>query len=346
MASETWASLESAADPQGGPFTDDIAMDDVNDSVELAPLSTFGSDAISVADPPGSRSSQVAAGDGSSSDTESDSTANDEEQQRRRLPRPQWPPSFCCPITQEPMHDPVVAMDGHSYESAVISEWLREHQTSPVNGDRLASKVLVRNVALRNAMAEWDELVRQTSGAAGAEPEPESEPEPEHEHSGATDQPSASNVLQLDVESNDPSDRRGAIVFEPQTEWEDLAARRRQRSTRTGGPGGGRTHGWLNRACMLLMMCSLALACYTMYVEDPWDPDQFPPGGGGGGGGDDPHHRPPPAPPQPRCFECLSEGCCPRCPPPWERHWFAPVSRLRPAAAIHICFVSFYVARE
>eukprot|EP01046_Picozoa_sp_COSAG06_P076538 COSAG06_NODE_24471_length_661_cov_10.720641_1_plen_69_part_01 len=69
-------------------------MDDVNDSVELAPLSTFGSDASIVADPPGSRSSQVAADDGSSSDTESDSTANDEEQQRRRLPRPQWPPSF------------------------------------------------------------------------------------------------------------------------------------------------------------------------------------------------------------------------------------------------------------
>ena len=71
------------------------------------------------------------------------------------LSQERWPPSFCCPITQEPMHDPVVAMDGHSYEANVISEWLRTHHTSPVNGDRLASKVLVRNVALRKAMSEW-----------------------------------------------------------------------------------------------------------------------------------------------------------------------------------------------
>ena len=87
-----------------------------------------------------------------------------------------WPPSFCCPITQEPMHDPVIAMDGHSYESGVIGEWLRTHHTSPVTNERLASKVLVRNIALRNAMAEWDALVR-----SGAEPEPEPEAEAEAE---------------------------------------------------------------------------------------------------------------------------------------------------------------------
>jgi hypothetical protein len=75
-----------------------------------------------------------------------------------------YPPSFLCPITQEPMNDPVIALDGHSYECAAIRHWFREHQTSPVTNERLRSTLLLRNFALRNAMAEWQALALQ-SGA-------------------------------------------------------------------------------------------------------------------------------------------------------------------------------------
>ncbi len=30
------------------------------------------------------------------------------------------------------MRDPVVCADGHSYERAVIEEWLQDHDTSPL----------------------------------------------------------------------------------------------------------------------------------------------------------------------------------------------------------------------
>ena len=33
--------------------------------------------------------------------------------------------------------DPVIAADGHTYEKAAITEWLQEHQTSPVTGETL-----------------------------------------------------------------------------------------------------------------------------------------------------------------------------------------------------------------
>jgi hypothetical protein len=273
---------------------------------------------------------------GMSSDTDSDdSSANSGGSTPRGcesfLRQEQWPPSFCCPITQEPMHDPVVAMDGHSYESAVISEWLRTHHTSPVNGNRLASKVLVRNIALRNAMSEWNELLHNppsgaptkagvaesrtnascSGGVAAPGPDPEPEPEPEPEPQPGAE-PRGEEVLS--PQDSTPSDvhatnLRGPIVFEPQSEWEDLAATRRQRSMRTGGAG-NLNHHWLNRVCMLLMMVALGLACWTMYVYDPWDP--FPP---------DPE---PPPPDHSTCRDCISAGCCSPCPPPWEKHWYPP----------------------
>ena len=33
------------------------------------------------------------------------------------------PPDFICPITQEIMRDPVIALDGHSYERTAITQW-------------------------------------------------------------------------------------------------------------------------------------------------------------------------------------------------------------------------------
>lgn len=67
--------------------------------------------------------------------------------------------SFKCPITQEPMRDPVTTADGQSYERASIAAWFqRGRRTSPLTNNPLESLVLTENVALRGAIAEFELL--------------------------------------------------------------------------------------------------------------------------------------------------------------------------------------------
>ncbi|CAI5991117.1 unnamed protein product, partial [Closterium sp. NIES-64] len=49
----------------------------------------------------------------------------------------------------ERMSDPVVAADGFTYERSSIEEWLKTHDTSPVNGQPLPHKFLTPNNTLR-----------------------------------------------------------------------------------------------------------------------------------------------------------------------------------------------------
>ena len=65
------------------------------------------------------------------------------------------PHAFLCPITCDLMDRPAVAADGHSYELEAITRWLETKNTSPCTGAPLHTAVLVPNVALRNAIAEW-----------------------------------------------------------------------------------------------------------------------------------------------------------------------------------------------
>jgi hypothetical protein len=59
-----------------------------------------------------------------------------------------------CPITHELMEDPVVTADGHSYDRASITRWLRNSDKSPTTGLRLPHKSLVANNVLRNIIRE------------------------------------------------------------------------------------------------------------------------------------------------------------------------------------------------
>ena len=73
------------------------------------------------------------------------------------------PPSFLCPISQELMLDPVTCTDGHSYDRRYIVTWLAENNTSPATGLPLSSRVLIPNIALRNAIDEWEDAQHQPS---------------------------------------------------------------------------------------------------------------------------------------------------------------------------------------
>jgi hypothetical protein len=65
------------------------------------------------------------------------------------------PEAFVCPITQEPMVDPVVALDGHSYSRAAIQDWFRQGRlSSPCTNEQLASEQLLPNHSLRKAMEQ------------------------------------------------------------------------------------------------------------------------------------------------------------------------------------------------
>ena len=58
--------------------------------------------------------------------------------------------SYICPISHEPVIDPVMAADGHTYERAYIERWLQDHDTSPKTNLPLDHKTLVPNYALRS----------------------------------------------------------------------------------------------------------------------------------------------------------------------------------------------------
>ena len=56
------------------------------------------------------------------------------------------------------MADPVLCADGHSYERAAIMVWFDQKRTLPATGERLQSRDLIPNRALRN-------LIQDTVGA-------------------------------------------------------------------------------------------------------------------------------------------------------------------------------------
>jgi hypothetical protein len=67
-----------------------------------------------------------------------------------------------CPISFGIMYEPVIAMDGHSYERTAIEEWietrLRKGQpiTSPLTND-LMERNVIPNLALRNLIRAFCE---------------------------------------------------------------------------------------------------------------------------------------------------------------------------------------------
>ena len=55
----------------------------------------------------------------------------------------------------ELMRDPVMAMDGHTYERRNIERWLADHQTSPKTNEPLPSLTLVPNHAVKSMVQDY-----------------------------------------------------------------------------------------------------------------------------------------------------------------------------------------------
>ncbi|KAK7318848.1 hypothetical protein RJT34_03555 [Clitoria ternatea] len=66
------------------------------------------------------------------------------------------PKDFCCPISLDLMHDPVIISTGQTYDRMSISRWMEEgHCTCPKTGQMLDHNRLVPNRALKNLIMQW-----------------------------------------------------------------------------------------------------------------------------------------------------------------------------------------------
>ena len=73
-----------------------------------------------------------------------------------------------CPITGELFEDPVICMDGHTYERTAIEEWLELHATSPRTNLDLESKMLIPNHQMRSLCDERRARLGRVMPAAAA----------------------------------------------------------------------------------------------------------------------------------------------------------------------------------
>jgi hypothetical protein len=66
---------------------------------------------------------------------------------------------FICPITYELMREPVVAMDGHTYEKSAIEKWLKTNQISPRSGESMET-ITIPNINLKKLIQDIINEVR------------------------------------------------------------------------------------------------------------------------------------------------------------------------------------------
>jgi hypothetical protein len=129
------------------------------------------------------------------------------------------------------MKDPVVAMDGHTYERSSITKWFASHGTSPKTNEELTRKKLVPNHALRAMIIEWHEqhpcIMKCVAKSA---------------HLRTSDKPRSGEIIYLDVEPTDtlaelkvrffrvlPFVPASTLCFWPCQVWTNLLNRQRVR---------------------------------------------------------------------------------------------------------------------
>jgi hypothetical protein len=65
------------------------------------------------------------------------------------------PERFLCPLTCDPMTDPVILTSGRIYERSAIERWLQNHNTCPINRVPVDPTVLIPVFDLRAEILEW-----------------------------------------------------------------------------------------------------------------------------------------------------------------------------------------------
>lgn len=59
------------------------------------------------------------------------------------------------------MDDPVILVNGQSYERAAITEWLSSHSNDPITNQDLKNKRIISNFALKSAIQAHQVVLRR-----------------------------------------------------------------------------------------------------------------------------------------------------------------------------------------
>lgn len=70
-----------------------------------------------------------------------------------------YPDYFKCPISWEKLENPVVSMEGHSYEKWAIDKWFINQELSPITGLILDYFTIISNYALKSAIDDYNKKV-------------------------------------------------------------------------------------------------------------------------------------------------------------------------------------------
>jgi len=66
--------------------------------------------------------------------------------------------SLICPITKDIFIEPVIALDGRTYEKTAIEYWFKDNHKSPETGEQLSSTILIPNMFARILIDELHNL--------------------------------------------------------------------------------------------------------------------------------------------------------------------------------------------
>eukprot|EP01126_Amoeba_proteus_P043780 TRINITY_DN4827_c0_g2_i3.p1 TRINITY_DN4827_c0_g2~~TRINITY_DN4827_c0_g2_i3.p1 ORF type:complete len:334 (-),score=85.59 TRINITY_DN4827_c0_g2_i3:94-1095(-) len=62
---------------------------------------------------------------------------------------------WICPITEQLFVDPVLLADGYTYEKSAITDWLQDHNTSPITDEVLTSRIMLPNNTIKQKIEAW-----------------------------------------------------------------------------------------------------------------------------------------------------------------------------------------------
>jgi hypothetical protein len=72
------------------------------------------------------------------------------------VPERERPAAHMCPLTLETMVNPVIAIDGYTYEREAIEKWFEKHATSPMTGMELSSTDVLPNMIAKQLILDWE----------------------------------------------------------------------------------------------------------------------------------------------------------------------------------------------
>mmetsp|Transcript_13745 Transcript_13745/g.22908 ORF Transcript_13745/g.22908 Transcript_13745/m.22908 type:complete len:405 (+) Transcript_13745:292-1506(+) len=103
------------------------------------------------------------------------------------------PAHFICPLSMLIMEYPVVTSKGHTYEYCEIERWLQKSDIDPLTNDKLPSKSLTPNHAMKSQIQEW--LTTNPEAAARIDRNGNAHP---YAPSGGIEDGKASTIIGLD----------------------------------------------------------------------------------------------------------------------------------------------------